>query len=194
MLTMIPKVMKERKKRAIIIVQKFIRGYCNFLHYKQELDQFRLRCNFQFFTQIRENLLIDSQIKIRYSWRKYYKKKSEMKKKIIKKPTTTQKVDTKYKSYKRPSIDKKSPTNHKTSGAKKAGKSPKKGKKYKDISQKSSADSPAALNADIKFETREKKPTSKFQTSKVVDKSTHKIPKLENKGNKFRIQFTSFHC
>lgn len=92
MISMIPKVMKERKKRVITVVQKYMRGYNAYNKYKDSIRQFRLRNNFKFFDKIRKKLLVDSQIKIRYHWFRYKKwkelhrrkpKKQQQKKKVV---------------------------------------------------------------------------------------------------------------
>lgn len=48
-----------------------MKGYNAFNYYKYELKQFRLKNNFEFFDEIREKLLTDSQLVIRYHWLKY---------------------------------------------------------------------------------------------------------------------------
>lgn len=99
MLAMIPKVMKERKKRAITEIQKFIRGFNVYFKSKQLLRQFRLQNNFQYFNKIREQILIDSQIKIRYYWRRYKKRKLALRNKLMNKQSDYNNND-KYEAYK----------------------------------------------------------------------------------------------
>lgn len=68
MITMIPKVMKERRKRALIIIQKFMKGYYQFYKYKDEIRQFKLQNNFEYFNSIRLKLQTESQLIIRRFW------------------------------------------------------------------------------------------------------------------------------
>ena len=87
-----------------------MRGFHDFFYIKQEIRQFRLNNNFQFFNNIRDKLLLDSQIKIKYHWKRYKKRKMVLRAKLMKKQTTTNNNDSKYKIYKvrgndkRPSI------------------------------------------------------------------------------------------
>jgi hypothetical protein len=72
---MIPKVMKERRRRAYTIIQKFMRGYKAFNDTRIKMDQFRLVNNFKYFSKIRNKLLIESQKIIRFQWMRHIDKK-----------------------------------------------------------------------------------------------------------------------
>ncbi|CAI2385091.1 unnamed protein product [Moneuplotes crassus] len=77
MLTMIPKVIKERKKRAFVIIQKYMKGYRDYTRYKYELKHFSLVNNFKFFNKIRQKLYVNSHIVISYWWRRYKRRKAK---------------------------------------------------------------------------------------------------------------------
>lgn len=65
MVTMVPKAWRKFKYDRITRVQKFIRGYLVFKRYFTEINDKKLKENFEFFDKIKGNLLLNSQIKIR---------------------------------------------------------------------------------------------------------------------------------
>jgi len=133
-ITMIPKVMKERRKRALVIIQKFMRGYMEFNKHKSNVRQFRLKNNFIFFDKIRLKLLAASQMIIRYYWLKK-KNRLDMKKKgksrAIKLHKNNEKSDKKSKKNKRAKRYKHKETLNQKQTDVKSPKSPKKGKNKK---------------------------------------------------------------
>lgn len=176
MLAMIPKVMKERKKRAITEIQKFIRGFNEFFKYKQLLRQFRLENNFKYFNEIREKILVDCQIKIRYYWRRYKRRQLSKSLKLTKKQTEI--TNNKYQPYKaRPNA--RGSIYQKASVPKQ-----KQSKKGKDGSYKNpSVESPTIYNSDLKLENRVE--NNKYQTSKFI----HKQMKVHFQDHQSKLQF-----
>mmetsp|Transcript_17193 Transcript_17193/g.19887 ORF Transcript_17193/g.19887 Transcript_17193/m.19887 type:complete len:130 (+) Transcript_17193:2-391(+) len=77
------------KCRLLIKVQSHIRGYFAWKVTTRLARELKLQQAFEYFTNIRQRLLEDAQIKIRYHWLKYIKNKKMKKKKKGKKKFTT---------------------------------------------------------------------------------------------------------
>lgn len=175
MLTMIPKVIRERRRRAYTIIQKFMRGYHDFHALKFEIKQFRLVNNFEFFNKIRTKLLTDSQRLISYYWRKHLKRKNKLNMKSKKNTVIKKKEDPRITKIKK---DKKSKVLKKTGSIKK-GKSPKKTKKKLDQSIESKESDDSDLNKDIANVTKNSDDSKNKDTSS--EKSSKKKKLLQMK-------------
>lgn len=98
MITMVPKAWRAKKFKWISTLQKYIRGFLAFKKVQRELNSLKLREAFDYFDTIKNDLLVDAQIKIRYGWlqkkrrdknRKKKKKKKKGGSKLSKQPTIT---------------------------------------------------------------------------------------------------------
>ena len=72
--TLIPKTLKFRRNKANITIQKHMRGYKNFVKFREILRNKRLNSNFKYFTKMREKLELDTVVKLQYNVRKFIKK------------------------------------------------------------------------------------------------------------------------
>lgn len=86
MVTMVPKAWRKFKYDRLARIQKFLRGYMVFKRVFNEINDKKLKSNFEFFDRIKHDLHENAQIKIRYHWLKHkkqlaMKKEAEMNKK-----------------------------------------------------------------------------------------------------------------
>lgn len=82
---MVPKAWKQFKNKKLAIIQKFLRGYSVHKRVLFKLRTNKLKSNFEFFNRIKEGLLSNSQIKIRYYWFKWRKRAQIKAKELTKK-------------------------------------------------------------------------------------------------------------
>ena len=63
---MIPKALKARKNMAASLIQRYVKGYVEWRGINRIIRARRLKENFEYFGALREKLVEDSQIFIRY--------------------------------------------------------------------------------------------------------------------------------
>ena len=66
LITMVPRAWKAKKYNWMCILQKYIRGYLAHKRVSKELNSLKLKDAFEYFDNIKQDLLEDAQIKIRY--------------------------------------------------------------------------------------------------------------------------------
>ncbi|CAI2363775.1 unnamed protein product [Moneuplotes crassus] len=79
--TLVPKTLRFRKRRALIRIQKFLRGYRDYKKIKEQLSERRMENNFEYFSKMREKIEEDSAIFIQYRSKKFLndmKKRKEL--------------------------------------------------------------------------------------------------------------------
>lgn len=150
-----------------------MKGFNDFNEYKYKIKQFKLKNNFQYFSDIRQKLLEDSQRVIRKYWLNYKKAKNQI---VIKKKT--QKVTSVKKEEKKSKFTKRTKKYKKADSPKKSPK--KKGNNKRDVHENEDTfhevvEKAKHLNADIMIEKRspmEKKKSTliKLQHAKTLSK------------------------
>jgi len=70
MISMVPKAWRKFKYERLTMIQKYIRGFLAHKKAFRLIHTNKLTSNFDYFDKIRAQLVVNSQIKIRYYWLK----------------------------------------------------------------------------------------------------------------------------
>ena len=73
---MIPRALKERKERAAIEIQKYLRSYISNKYFIKIFAEYKLKNCHDYFSKIKLDFILSAQILISYSWKRYLKRKS----------------------------------------------------------------------------------------------------------------------